>query len=109
MVTLVKFRESPRYRCPVPIDQNPEEFGVPLNVTAIDEAYVTLQRQLGQATYRGLQWVGEISEVFMETWVRDADRRTVQRDNRENLLQAGRLQLSYPPCNLDSRDQAAGC
>jgi len=95
MVILVKFCESPLYRCPVPTTQNPEELGIPLDILAIDEAEVTMEGQLGPATYKGHKWVGKISEVFMETWVQDAGGRAVRQGNREDLLQAGQLQLSF--------------
>lgn len=95
MVILVKFCEAQPYRCPVPTIQDPEELGIPLDVLAIDEAEVTMEGQLGPATYKGLRWVGKISEVFMETWVQDADGRAVRQGNREDLLQAGQLQLSF--------------
>ena len=94
MVVLIKFCEVPRYRCPV-FDQNPEKLGIPLNLEAIDEAEVTMEGQLGPATYKGLQWVGKISEVFMEIWVKDGDGRAVRQGNREDLLQVGQFQLSF--------------
>lgn len=95
MVILVKFCESPRYRCPVPKTQDPEELGIPLDVLEIDRTEVTMEGQFGPATYKGHKWVGKISEVFMETWVQDAGGRAVRRGNREDLLQAGQLQLSF--------------
>jgi hypothetical protein len=95
MVVLIKFCEVPRYRCPVLFDQNPEELGIPLNLEAIKAAEVTMEGQLGPATYKGLQWVGKISEVFMEIWVKDGDGRAVRQGNREDLLQVGQFQLSF--------------
>ena len=95
MVVLIKFCEVPRYRCPVLFDQDPEELGIPLNLQAITQAEVTMEGQLGPATYKGLQWVGKISEVFMEIWVKDGDGRAVRQGNREDLLQVGQFQLSF--------------
>ena len=95
MVILVKFGEVPRYHCPVSSDQNPEELGISLKGEEIEEAEVTMLGQLGPATYKGLQWVGKISEVFMETWVQDGEGRAVQQGNREDLLQVGAVQLSF--------------
>ena len=54
-----------------------------------------MEGPLGPATYKGPQWVGEISDVFMETWVQDVDGTAVRQGNREDLLQAGQLQLSF--------------
>jgi hypothetical protein len=95
MVVLIKFCEVPRYRCLVLFDQNPEELGIPLNLEAIKAAEVIMEGQLGPATYKGLQWVGKISEVFMEIWVKDGDGRAVRQGNREDLLQVGQFQLSF--------------
>ena len=45
--------------------------------------------------YRGHKFVGEISEVFIETWVQDKSRKAVRKGNRENLLRTSQLQLSF--------------
>ena len=43
IVILVKFKESPQYRCLVPAIQNPEELGIALDKIAIDQAEVTIE------------------------------------------------------------------
>ncbi|KAE8446627.1 hypothetical protein EG329_011820 [Mollisiaceae sp. DMI_Dod_QoI] len=89
------FCESPQYRCPIPTTQDPQELGISLDILAIKTEEVTMEGQLGPATYKGYKWVGKISEVFMEIWVQDASGKAVRQDNREDLLQAGQLQLSF--------------
>jgi hypothetical protein len=103
-VVLVKFVEVPEYRCPVAKDQDPEELGIPLDQRAIRMEDVALDGEYGLAAYKGLRWVGEITEATMETWVR-VDGRAVKRGNRKDLLRAARAQISmgdflppdYPP------------
>ena len=51
------------------------------------------RRWIWTAAYKGLQWVGEITEANMGIWVHDADRKAVQRGNREDLLQAAQSQI----------------
>jgi hypothetical protein len=98
MVTLVKFCETPKYRCPISLDEddgiNPEGLGIPLNLEAIDEDDIILEGEYGPAMYKRRIWVGEISGVFMESWIRDADRRAIQHGDREDLMQAAQLQIS---------------
>jgi|SRR5580700_11337272 hypothetical protein len=74
---------------------------------------VALDREYGPATYKGLEWVGEITEANMETWVRDADGKAVQQGDREDLIHTAQAQIfmgdflppGYPPIitlDLDS-------
>jgi hypothetical protein len=55
---------------------------------------MVLEGEYGPVIYKRRTWVGEISEVFMETWIRDADGRIIQRGDREDLMQAAQLQIS---------------
>jgi hypothetical protein len=59
------------------------------------EKDVILEGDYGPATYIGLKWVQQISEVWMETWVRDTDGRAVQRGNRIDLMQANQVELEF--------------
>jgi hypothetical protein len=109
---LVKFVEIPKYRCPLATDQDPEELEIPLDLQAIRPRDMILRGEYGPTYYKGLRWVGEITEVNMETWVRDIDGTVVQRGNREDLLHTAQTQIfmgdflppGYPPTitlNLD--------
>ena len=102
MVTIAWFCETPRYHCPLPIyDETGEELdprevaGIPSDFRAIRAKDVILEGDYGPATYKGLKWVQRISEVWMETWVRDTDRRAVQRGNPIDLMQANQVQLEF--------------
>jgi len=93
-VVLVKFVEVPMYRCPVAKDQDPEELGIPLDRREIRMEDVALDKEYGPATYKGLRWVGEITEANMETWVRNANGEAVKWGNRKDLLRAAQAQIS---------------
>jgi hypothetical protein len=97
MVTLVKFCETPKYSCPVSLDEDNdnslESLGIPLDFRAFDENEITLEGEYGPAIYKRYMWVGEVSEVFVENWVRDVDGRAIQYSDREDLMQAAQLQL----------------
>jgi hypothetical protein len=103
MVTIVRFCETPRYRCPLPIynDETGEELDpreaaeIPSDYRAIRAKDVILEGDYGPATYKGLTWVERISEVRMETWMRDADGRATQRGNPIDLMQADQLELEF--------------
>jgi len=102
MVTIVGFCETPRYHCPLPIfDETGEELdpreavGIPSDLTAICEKNVILEGDYGPATYKGLRWVGQISEGWMETWVRDIHGKVIQRSNRVDLLHANKVELDF--------------
>ncbi|THC94127.1 hypothetical protein EYZ11_006376 [Aspergillus tanneri] len=105
MVTIVKFCETPSYRCPFPRDpiygDDEEELdtlqalGIPSDVREILKKDVVFEGEYGPATYKRLTWVGKISEVWMETWVRGADGKAVQRGIAEDLMQADQVQLDF--------------
>jgi hypothetical protein len=86
-VVLVKFIEVPGYCCPLTKDQDPEESEIPSDLREILPEDVTLDRELGPSTYKGLRWTGEITEANMETWSRNADGRAAKQGNRRNLMQ----------------------
>ena len=93
-MVLVKFVEDPEYSCPLTKDQNPEELGIPSDLEEIQPKDMMLRGEYGPAYYKELRWAGEITEVAMETWVRDAGGRAVKRGNRRHLLQGARAQIS---------------
>jgi len=67
---------------------------MPLEVQDIDAALFNSQTQFGPVTYNGLTWVGEISTVSMEFWVRGADGKAIRRGNRRNLLRGSTIRIS---------------
>jgi hypothetical protein len=102
MVTIVRFCETPRYHRPLPIfDETGEELdpreaaGIPSDFTAICEEDVILEGDYGPATYKGLRWVGQISDVWMETWVRDTHGKAIQRGNRIDLMHTNQVKLEF--------------
>ena len=70
IVVLVKFEETPSYRCPVR-DENFETLEFP-SVSEIKFENFKLQEEYGPVVYEGLQWVGRISAAYMEVWKRDS-------------------------------------
>ncbi|KAL7621358.1 hypothetical protein AAE478_008679 [Parahypoxylon ruwenzoriense] len=105
MVTIVKFYETPSYRCPFPKDpiynDNGEELdtletlGIPPDTGDILGEDVVFEGEYGPATYKTLTWVGEISEIWMETWVPGADGKALQRGIAEDLIRADQIQLDF--------------
>ena len=99
MVTMVKFLETPQYRRPIEFDDDDDEdkleaLGIPINMQDIKQADVTMVQQSGPATYQGYQWVGQITEIFMENWIRDNNGSAIKHDNRRNILQtAGKINI----------------
>jgi hypothetical protein len=72
MFILVKFKETPNYRCPVrDLDgEDFEQLGFP-KATELRTSNFSLVGDYGPAMYKGLVWVGQISAAFMEIWKRD--------------------------------------
>jgi hypothetical protein len=72
VLVLVKFEESPDYRCPVhhldDKDFERLEFPEGSELRALD---FNLEGEHGPVTYKGLVWVGHISNAYMEVWKRD--------------------------------------
>jgi hypothetical protein len=72
LVVLVKFTEDPNYQCPArnlddEVVEQPES-PEPADIRARD---FKSEMEYGPVTYKGLQWVGQISEAFMEPWNRN--------------------------------------
>ena len=72
LVVLVKFTESLSDQCPTRglDDEELEELEFP-EPAGIDFDDFNSEKEYGPVTYKGLQWVGWISEAFMELWRRD--------------------------------------
>ena len=72
LVVLVKFTEIPSYQCPARNldDEKLEqlEFSESADIRVM---VFNSEREYGPITYKGLQWVGRISEAFMELWRRN--------------------------------------
>ncbi|KAI9765673.1 MAG: hypothetical protein M1840_007231 [Geoglossum simile] len=71
-VVLVKFEETPAYRCPTRNlgDEDFENLGFP-GPLELRGSNFHLDDEYGPAIYKGLAWVGRISAAFMEAWKRD--------------------------------------
>ena len=73
LVVLVKFTEVPNYQCPAREleDEVVErlEFPDPAEIRSRD---FVAEKDYGPVMYKGLQWVGQISEAFLELWNRNA-------------------------------------
>jgi hypothetical protein len=96
MVTIVRFCETPQYHSPLSKELDPREvLGIPSDFEAIRQKDVIFEGDYGPATYKGLKWVGQISEVWMETWVQGIHGKAVQRSNRIDLLHANQVELEF--------------
>jgi hypothetical protein len=107
MVTIAWFCEAPRYHCPFPMydetreESDPQELdprevaGILSDFEAIREKDVILEGDYGPVTYKGLRWVGQISEIWMETWVRDTHGEVMQRGNRIDLMHTDQVELEF--------------
>ncbi|KAH0541714.1 hypothetical protein FGG08_003806 [Glutinoglossum americanum] len=84
---LVKFEESPNYRCPVH-DLDDEELGrleFPKG-SEVRALNFNLEGEYGPVIYKGLVWVGRISTAYMEVWKRDPVTKLATRnEDRINL------------------------
>jgi len=68
VVGLVKFYETPKYRRPDLDNEEIEQFP---DITEIRGQHFTFEEEYGPVKFRGLAWVGCISEAFIEVWRRD--------------------------------------
>ncbi|OAL28690.1 hypothetical protein AYO20_09414 [Fonsecaea nubica] len=73
MVVLIKITESPAYRCPLPFDLDTcDELNIARDSPdQIEEGDFSLQGEYGPVEFKGYQWVGQISEVYLEAWTRN--------------------------------------
>ncbi|KAI1762647.1 hypothetical protein GGR53DRAFT_468090 [Hypoxylon sp. FL1150] len=101
MVMLVKFTETPKYRFPINIndvidDVNKlEDLGIPLDRRQIAYEDVFLEEPFGPARYRGFTWVGQITEAFMEIWIRNGNNKAIQYGDRQDLLSMAQAYVSF--------------
>jgi hypothetical protein len=86
MVVLVKFHETPSYRCSVLPQDDLGQLGIPLVAAQVLFRDLVSDGEYGPISYKGLTWVGTISGVFLE---RGGETPTGQQQdiiNRKNLL-----------------------
>ncbi|KAI1766381.1 hypothetical protein GGR53DRAFT_464448 [Hypoxylon sp. FL1150] len=90
-VLLVKLTETPSYRTPVKLDGQDD------GDTAMPGIELPPGEQLGLVTYRGHSWFGQITEVFMETWILDKKGKAVQAtyEGRKDLLSGTHVDISF--------------
>ncbi|KAI9760239.1 MAG: hypothetical protein M1840_002582 [Geoglossum simile] len=84
---LVKFEESPNYRCPVHDldDEDFERLEFP-HESEVRALNFNLEGEYGPVIYKGLVWVGRISAAYMEVWKRDPVTKLATRnEDRINL------------------------
>ncbi|KAK6371700.1 hypothetical protein LTS17_008523 [Exophiala oligosperma] len=73
---LVKIVETPKYRCPI---SNEEEIDLQdWKEPRMFEAMECHGEEYGPMFYQGRQWVGEISNIFWETWQLDVETNEVK-------------------------------
>jgi hypothetical protein len=72
MAVLINITESPTYRCPLDFDLDIcDELNMPQDPSQVREGDFSLQGEYGPVEFKGCQWVGQISEVFLEIWTRN--------------------------------------
>jgi len=77
MTVLINITESPKYQCPLDFDLDIcDKFNIPQDESQITAKDFSLQGEYGPVMFKGYQWVGQISEVFLEIWT--CNRRTGQ-------------------------------
>jgi hypothetical protein len=94
MAVLVKFTETPAYKCPVSFYQDLEELNIPSMPGEVRGRDVVANGDFGPIFYRDQQWVGHISEAFMEVWKRDINTAKRQGD-RIDLFDTARHSVQF--------------
>ncbi len=87
IVCLIKFTEEPEYRCPTQ-QLSDSEFDA-LNFPSgpeIQEGDFIIDSYRGPVMYKGLCWVGRLSEGFLEVWHKDRTGTPVRKGNRQVVL-----------------------
>lgn len=75
MVILVNITESPKYQCLLPFALDIcDKLNIPQDGSQITATDFYLEGEHGPVKFKGYQWVGQISEVFLELWT--CNRRT---------------------------------
>ncbi len=95
MVVLIKITESPKYRRPPYTELN-----IPQNQSEILEEDFSLRGEYGPVEFKGYQWVGQISEVFLEIWTRHPE-------TGEPRRRIGRQTSIIPPTDLSPQFELA--
>lgn len=89
MVVPVQITEFPKYKCPLRFDlPDHEAVDIPRDLSLIHEDGFSLRGEFGPVMYRGYQWAGFFSEVFIETWHRNPITRQPERKegSREYII-----------------------
>lgn len=88
MAVLINITESPKYQCPLDFDLNIcDKLNIPQDGSQITARDFSLRGEYGPVTFVGYQWVGQISEVFLEIWTRNP-RTGLLRRNRMSIIPA---------------------
>jgi hypothetical protein len=96
MAVLVKFTETPAYKCPVSFDQDLEELCIPSMPAEVRSRDVVANGDFGPIFYRDQQWVGHISGAFMEVWKRDTNTDTAKRQgDRIDLFDTAQHSIQF--------------
>jgi len=82
VVVLAKFTETPKYRCPIrqPTLNKLDQWNIPKECAEIRFKDFAAVKPYGPVTYKGLQWIGEISEAFLEVWKVDPTTTKAKKD-----------------------------
>lgn len=80
VVILAKYYEFPPYRNPVGnLGKEDIEQLRFADVSAIDSAAFTIEREYGPVVYNGYTWVGQLSKAFIEVWKRSLETGLVEK------------------------------
>ncbi|OQV11306.1 hypothetical protein CLAIMM_15162 [Cladophialophora immunda] len=100
MAVLVNITESPIHQCPLDFDLDLcDELGMPQDGDQMTEEHFTLHGDYGPVEFKGHQWVGQISEVYLEIWTRNPRTGVPRR-------RGGRISI-VPPTNQSPQFQLA--
>ena len=85
-VVTINIVEEPAYRCPVSDNEDLKALGMHTKRTDVRTTDFVLQKEYGQAVYKGRVWVRRISHVFWKTCMLDEGGNIKQRGKRKDLL-----------------------
>jgi hypothetical protein len=96
MAVLAKITEDPAYQCPISPDDDLDQLEISSDPEEVRDEDVVVQDQYGPAFYKRHKSVGQISEIYLETWVRDNNGTARQRGHRRSLLPPANPQIRIP-------------
>ncbi|KAK6373990.1 hypothetical protein LTS17_007960 [Exophiala oligosperma] len=101
MAVLINITESPDYQCPLDFDLAIcDELDTPQEGAQITAREFSLEGEYGPVMFKGYQWVGRISEVFLEIWTRNPRTGDLRRKGRRMPI----IPPSEPSPQLDLAD-----